>query len=293
MAYTQFSASAPDGSTGNGASFSTAANANDKALRDGILSGRVQGFTLTVVNGTGTAEEPQYRKWTNGSTVLRATYTYGSGYVTQIVWELSINAEGAWDTICTETASYDGSKNQTGGANSSVLSWLWEWIGKFKDLRTSYNAHAAAAGASVHGLGNMSIQAKTAVDIDGGAIDGTPIGASAQAVGQFIQAREKHVAAGAGASLSVDCAACGSFDVGAGTGATTLSFTNPPPSGMAATMIGRIVNGGARTWTWPTGTKWPSGTAPTLTSSGTDLLSWITTDSGTTWHATLWSKDSR
>ena len=55
MAYTQFDASKPDGATQAGSAFSTSANANDKALKDGILSGRIPGYTLSVVNGSGSA----------------------------------------------------------------------------------------------------------------------------------------------------------------------------------------------------------------------------------------------
>ena len=43
----------------------------------------------------------------------------------------------------------------------------------------------AGAGRTALGLGNISTQANTAVDIDGGAIDGTVIGANSAAAGSF------------------------------------------------------------------------------------------------------------
>ena len=67
-------------------------------------------------------------------------------------------------------------------------------------------------------------------------------------------------------------------------GATTLSLSNVPSGTFATGIILRIVNGGSATITWPASFKWPSGTAPTLTSSGTDMLALITDDSGTTWR---------
>lgn len=54
--------------------------------------------------------------------------------------------------------------------------------------------------------------------------------------------------------------------------ATTVAFSNPPASGLNQVIYLQITNGGAFTITWPTGTQFASGTAPTLTPSGTDVL---------------------
>lgn len=68
--------------------------------------------------------------------------------------------------------------------------------------------------------------------------------------------------------------------------ATTLTFSNVP-AGKAATFNLIITNGGAATVTWPTSVKWASGTAPTLTASGVDVLTFLTPDGGTTWYGTV------
>ncbi len=67
--------------------------------------------------------------------------------------------------------------------------------------------------------------------------------------------------------------------------ATTLSFTNPPPAGQLGIIILEITNGGAHTITWPASVAWDGGTAPTLQTSGTDIITFITRDAGTTWRA--------
>ena len=64
----------------------------------------------------------------------------------------------------------------------------------------------------------------------------------------------------------------------------TAAFTNPPASGAAGSLTLIITNGGAHTITWPSAVKWSSGVAPTLTSSGTDILSFTTIDGGTNWY---------
>lgn len=66
----------------------------------------------------------------------------------------------------------------------------------------------------------------------------------------------------------------------------TFTFYNVP-SGKAATFNMIITNGGAATVTWPTSVKWASGTAPTLTASGVDVLTFLTPDGGTTWYGTV------
>ena len=68
--------------------------------------------------------------------------------------------------------------------------------------------------------------------------------------------------------------------------ATALTFSNVP-AGKAATFNLIITNGGAATVTWPTSVKWASGTAPTLTASGVDVLTFLTPDGGVTWYGTV------
>lgn len=53
---------------------------------------------------------------------------------------------------------------------------------------TTWTALAGSAARNALGLGSMSIQDATSVDIDGGAIDGTPIGAASASTGAFTDA---------------------------------------------------------------------------------------------------------
>lgn len=68
-------------------------------------------------------------------------------------------------------------------------------------------------------------------------------------------------------------------------GDCTISFANAPASGKAGTCTLIITNGGAHTVSWiesPQLVKWPGNIAPALTSSGIDILSFLTTDAGVT-----------
>ena len=67
---------------------------------------------------------------------------------------------------------------------------------------------------------------------------------------------------------------------------TTFSFSGVP-SGKGACVSLVLTNGGNYTVTWPTNLKWAEGTPPELTSGGTDVLTFMTIDGGTTWYGSL------
>jgi FtsP/CotA-like multicopper oxidase with cupredoxin domain len=82
------------------------------------------------------------------------------------------------------------------------------------------------------------------------------------------------------------------------TGNCTFTFSNPPASGKAGSFTLILVQDatGSRTATWPASVDWAGGTAPTLTttaSTGTDVLTFITTDGGTTWWSFAAGLDMR
>ncbi len=63
---------------------------------------------------------------------------------------------------------------------------------------------------------------------------------------------------------------------------TTFSFTNVP-SAVVCCITVVLVNGGSHLVTWPASVKWDNGNTPFLTANGTDVLTFITIDGGTTW----------
>jgi hypothetical protein len=65
-----------------------------------------------------------------------------------------------------------------------------------------------------------------------------------------------------------------------------LTFTFAIPISAGKVMILHLINGGAYTITWPTNMKWLGGTAPTLKSSGEDLIYIQTDNTGADWLAT-------
>ena len=65
------------------------------------------------------------------------------------------------------------------------------------------------------------------------------------------------------------------------TSTNTFTFSNPPASGTAGSFTLILTNGGSQTVNWPGAVDWAGGTAPTLTTAGVDVLTFLTTDGGT------------
>lgn len=68
---------------------------------------------------------------------------------------------------------------------------------------------------------------------------------------------------------------------------TTFSFSNVPASPVTACVSLILTNGGAYTITWPSSVKWNEGSAPDLSASGVDVLTFLTADGGTTWYGSV------
>jgi hypothetical protein len=86
----------------------------------------------------------------------------------------------------------------------------------------------------------------------------------------------------------------GNYVTATATGAVQWTFTGTIAGTDSNGFILRLTNGGAFAQTWPSGTtKWASGTAPTLTSSGTDVLVFLTDDGGANWRGVVSVLDSR
>jgi len=77
------------------------------------------------------------------------------------------------------------------------------------------------------------------------------------------------------------------------TNTNTFTFSNPTASDELCGFTLFLTNGGSQTVNWPGSVDWAGGTAPTLTSSGLDILVFITTDGGTIWHGMVGSADSK
>ena len=69
------------------------------------------------------------------------------------------------------------------------------------------------------------------------------------------------------------------------TGTVTIALSNVPSGTFIVGGILKLTNGGSSVVTWPGAFKWEGGTAPTLTTSGVDIIAFVSLDAGTTFSA--------
>jgi hypothetical protein len=95
-----------------------------------------------------------------------------------------------------------------------------------------------------------------------------------------------HQVLGSGSGTRTINLALGNFISATVAGTTTFAFSNPLASPIACGAILELTNGGSAAITW-TNVRWASGIAPTLTTSGVDILTFITDDGGTNWRGVV------
>ena len=108
MAYDKFDYSHPDPTTDNGTDAFDYTRKNLKAVRDGVGMGGMPDWTYAISVGSGSNAFPDADVWHRGVEYLKAEYTYDSNnWVTQIVWKYSSDSGSSYDTIGTESITYD------------------------------------------------------------------------------------------------------------------------------------------------------------------------------------------
>jgi len=100
--------------------------------------------------------------------------------------------------------------------------------------------------------------------------------------------KETYSDLGTGGSVTLDLSTANNFRRQFN-GAATISFSNVPASNaFGFTLL--MVNAGAYSITWPT-IRWVGGSAPLLTSSGTDVVVIYTYNGGSTYYGFLTGKN--
>jgi len=88
-----------------------------------------------------------------------------------------------------------------------------------------------------------------------------------------------------GGTQDIDLALGSTVTATVDTSANTFTFSNVPANAAGFTLI--LTNGGSQTVTWPATVDWAAATAPTLTASGVDVITFVSPDAGTTWYGFL------
>lgn len=303
-AYVELDSNKPDGAN-SPTVYSGDDLANVRSLRDMAIAGRAKGFVQSRATGTGPdATRPQLITWLNATLSIgfRLNITWSGFQATSIQWEWSNDNGGSWTAMGSAQAqTFDASNNITATTNSGgffgILLEVWTKVLKaVSDLA----AHVAATGTAVHGLGTMSTQAASAVAITGGAIDGTPVGATTPKDVDATRIREDFhdygaIANGATVTLELNKYAHFAFTPSSTTSDTvTIAVSGAPANNKSQTFTLEIINGRRSAdgkITYPAALKWLTGSASrpldtALELSGRNVFAFTTRDGGTRYEIT-------
>lgn len=240
-----------------------------------------QTVVKTAGNITSDAVANRAIKLTGGSTTVYATIVSSS-----FTSETTITLEGASGSL---------------SASHGIL-WLSSVYGQnipgnvvtgsgTATLSAAVVLGSASFSASVHFTGPVDV--KGAISVSGVAAfhESVSFSASVQFNDAMVvrpyfkdYAEVVNAEGGGGGTIDLDISAGNVITATVDTSTTTFTFSNPSASGRACSFTLVLTNGGSQTVNWPASVDWAGGTAPTLTTSGIDILEFFTINAGTTWY---------
>jgi hypothetical protein len=264
---------------------------------------------VTLTDGTGILVTGTYPSFTIATTITQYTdsdarlslsagtgisYDNATGIITNSAPDQTVTLTDGTDISVTGTyPNFTISYTGTGGGSGTV---------------TSIGTTSPITGGTITGTGTIGIDASSANtasyvvqrdasgNFSAGTItasltgNATGLAASAALATPTITGLiEKQTAPAISAGvLALNCASGNVFAVSLNASITSITFSNIPTTGNAfGFTLAFTADGTARTISWPASVKWPSGTAPTMTSTSSkvDIFVLITWDGGTNWYA--------
>ena len=236
----------------------TATNANTisaKVLKDAI---QFHAPTVTTITGNaGTATKLQTARTING-----------------------VSFNGSANITVSDTTAVKLTGNETIAGvktfSSNIVGNITGSITGNAETATKLTTPRQINGVNFDGSANITVVDSTKLPLAGGTMTGA-----------ITAIRETKVAM---AANNIDLAT-GNLFTKTISGATTLTISNALASGNVNSFVLELTNAGSATITWFSGVKWVGGTAPTLTTSGKDILGFYSHDGGTTWNVLGVNKD--
>ena len=99
------------------------------------------------------------------------------------------------------------------------------------------------------------------------------------------------IGATGGGTQDIDITAGNVVSATVDTSENTFTFSYPSATGRSCSFLFLVTNGGSQTIVWPGAVDWVGGSAPSLTSSGLDILVFTTVDAGTIWFGLVGGLD--
>ncbi len=264
------------------------------AIADGTLS--VSGAITATGGVTGNVSGSSGSTTGNAATATALETARNIGGVsfdgTAAIVPGTITVADTTDTTCSvalfESATGDLAPKTDGGATYNAGTGTLTATAFAGPLTGNVTGNASGTAATVTGAAQANI---TSVGTLTGLTMGGELAAADQVISRPVM-KDYGETKVAMAAHAVDLS-LGNVQTYTLSGNQTLTFTNPPASGTAGSFTLIVTNGASATLTWPTSVDWAGGTAPTLTASGIDILTFTTVDGGTIWYGFLAGADMK
>ena len=242
--------------------------------------------------GIGTSSPTGHLEVSGNASIDRSLAVgYTDGRVPQANLDVRSNVHVA-GTIPTLSLHDDSATSYTNGSNVAML----QFQGRSAQVRTGAAIRAihTSTNGTLYGLSFDTRTADTQIEsmrINGNTItlfDNILTRANLKDYGEVTSALGS-----AGGARTIDLEDGNSFSATVSASTVTWTFSNPTASDELCGFTLTLVNGGSQTVNWPGSVDWGGGSAPSLTTSGTDVLVFYTIDGGTIWHGMIASTDSK
>ena len=153
----------------------------------------------------------------------------------------------------------------------------------YTDSNAAANQVLVGTGASATAWGSTLTSMTLAGATLSGAVDGGAQVISNPVVKDYGET-VNNIGSTGGGTQDIDLEAGNVVTATVDTSANTFTFSNPSTSGVSCSFTLILTNGGSQTVNWPASVDWAGGSAPTLTTSGVDVLAFTPVDGGTIWY---------
>jgi hypothetical protein len=184
---------------------------------------------------------------------------------------VTVPTTGEWNVINATTGSFTVTLSNGTGATQVIPQSTTTFTPVVSNATEGVVALAASAGVTSFNArtGAVTLQAADVTNVGGALLASPAFTGRPQIPASTYSVSPLGNVSGSPVTVNLSTAAEFSMTI---TGATTFAFSNAPGSNLGQVVYFRMTNAGSATISWPTGTLFAGGTAPTFTASGIDLI---------------------
>jgi len=271
---------------GNGTAISAATAGTDYVIPSGSITGSAGSVAIGNVTGMATGASTFLVTPSSANLAALTTDETGTGALVFATSPTLVTPAITGNTTVSGTLTVGSGIGQIASGlipSGGFAGYAALWGGGVTQSANNWNFAMIGSGAAINSTSNTSLMVSGATVLNATS-SGAALAGSLSVTGAVTGAQVNgYIAMPANA---IDLATGIQFSKTI-SGATTFTIANVPATGSTTIFSLELTNGGSAVITWWASIKWAAATAPTLTTSGRDLLTFITHDGGTTWSGAV------